>query len=55
MEPKSHGNENAETIIKAKPDIENVKKLGRGPVLGILLNYVREFGSYLTENFLLLY
>jgi hypothetical protein len=44
MEPKSHGNENAE------PDIENVKKLGRGPIVEILLNYVRTFGSYLTEG-----
>lgn len=37
-------------ITKAKPNIENVKKLGRGPILEILLNYVRKFGSYLTET-----
>jgi len=40
-------------FIKAKPDLEKVKKLCRGPILEILLNYVRKFGSYLTEYFLL--
>jgi len=45
----SHGNENTEMITKAKSGIENVKKLGRGPILEILLNYIRKFGSYLTE------